>query len=262
MAYHFAIHLDAVNDGAKVEKTLIKGLKVLEAIARRERPCGVSELATELGMTKSNAFRMLQTLIGAKYVNQDAGTGLYSASVRLFELGLIVGSHIDVREVARPILAAMVDRTLENASIGILEGTDVFYVDRVDSPNRVRAVVRNGERLPAHTSSCGKVLLAYAPDTAVKGMRGHLARHTARTITSYPAFVRELARIRGQGYSVTRGEWHVEISSVAVPIQNRKGDVSSALMVSGPTTRFTEDKVPKFIEALKWGAKEIAARLP
>ena len=101
-----------------------------------------------------------------------------------------------------------------------------------------------------------------ASDATVKQMRKHLHRYTERTITDYAAFLKELARIRQQGYSVTKGEWHPEISIVAVPIQDRRGEVTSALMVSGPTMRFTSDKVPKFIEALQWGAKEIAAQLP
>jgi DNA-binding IclR family transcriptional regulator len=245
-----------------VEKTLIKGLKVLEAVARKTEPCGVSELAKELAITKSNVYRLLQTLRAADYVRHDPETGLYSASLRLFEMGMLIGSHIDVREVSRPILVAVVERTMENTSIGILEGTDVLYVDRVDSPQRVRAVVRNGERLPAHTSSAGKLLLAHADDETVERMRGTLDPFTEHTIVDFESLRSQLRQIRAQGYCVTRAEWHVEISSVAVPIFDRDGDVSSALMVSGPTTRFTDDKLPGFLDALRWGADEIAKRLP
>lgn len=245
-----------------MEKTLVKGLRVLEAIATRKEPCGVSELAVELDLTKSNVYRLLQTLTATDYVNYNADSGTYRPSVKLLELGLIVGSHIDVRKVAQPILAQIVARTEENTSIGILEGHDVLFIDRVDSTHRLRAVVRNGERLPAHTSSCGKVLLAYAGDRVIADMRDHLTRATDRTITDFDAFRAQLAEIRAQGYYFSRGEWHSDISSVSVPIHGRNGQVDTALMVSGPTIRITDDTLPSLLEALKWGAAEISSLLP
>jgi DNA-binding IclR family transcriptional regulator len=244
-----------------MEKTLIKGLRVLEAVARSEKPCGVSELAAEIGITKSNAFRMLQTLVAAKYVRHDAENGLYSASPRLFEFGMMIGARMDVRSVAKPVLTSVVEQTGENTSIGILDERDVLYIDRVDSPNPVRAIVRNGERLPAYTSSCGKVLLAWSPDDFVDTFAGHLVKHTDKTITNLDALKAELRRIRELGYSLTRGEWHVEISSVAAPIMDRSGKCVAALMVSGPTVRFSPEKTDQFIAAVQWGAREIAEQL-
>ena len=240
----------------------MKGLRVLEAIAQRKEPCGVSELAVELDLTKSNVYRLLQTLAATSYVNYDAASGQYTPSVKLLELGLVVGSHIDARNVAQPILARIVALTEENTSIGILEGHEVLFIDRVDSTHRLRAVVRNGERLPAHTSSCGKVLLAYADDAVIDAMRDHLTRVTDRTITDFNAFRAQLRTIREQGYYFSSGEWHPDISSVSVPVRGRNGRVETAIMVSGPTFRITEDTLPNLLDALKWGAEEISNRLP
>lgn len=235
---------------------------MLEAVARRKDACGVSELATELEMTKSNVYRLLQTLSAADYVRHDPVGGTYAASVKVLELGLLVGSHIDEREVAQPILSEIVARTEENASIGILDGAEVLFIDRVDSPQRLRAVARDGERLPAHLSSCGKVLLAHAGDAALDAIQGRLAAGTDRPAPDMDDLRRELAAIRDQGHCFSRGEWHPDISSVAVPVVNRRGRVTSALMVSGPTSRVTEAKLPAFLRALTWGAAEVASLLP
>ena len=87
-----------------MEKTLLKGLSLLEAIARSPEPRGVSEVAAELGMTRSNAHRLLQTLTKARFAVHDPVQGQYSASLKLFELGMLLGARIDVRAVARPIM--------------------------------------------------------------------------------------------------------------------------------------------------------------
>jgi DNA-binding IclR family transcriptional regulator len=245
-----------------MEKTLVKGLTLLEAIARSNAPCGVTELSKKLDLTKSNTFRLLQTLVAAKYVQHDAETGLYGASPRLFELGMLVGNRFDVRVVARPLLGSLVGATGESASIGILEGHDVLFLDRVDSPNPVRAILRNGERLPAYASSCGKVLLAWSSDEIVNALSGRLSRFTAHTVTSTRALKRDLSLIREQGYAVVRGEWHLEISSVAAPIFYRDGKIVSAMMVSGPTARFTCDKTPRLIEAVCRSARQVSEHLP
>ena len=235
---------------------------LLEAIARGNAPRGVTDLSKELDLTKSNTFRLLQTLVAAKYVRHDAQTGLYSASPRLFELGMLVGNQLDVRVVARPVLVSLVGSTGESASIGILEGADVLFLDRVDSPNPVRAILRNGERLPSYASSCGKVLLAWSSDEVVNALAGRLTRFTAHTLTSMRALRRDLSLIREQGYAVVKGEWHLEISSVAAPVFNRDDVIVGALMVSGPSVRFTDDKITNLIDAVRRGAKRVTERLP
>lgn len=244
-----------------MEKTLLKGLSLLEAIARSPEPRGVSDVAAELGMTRSNAHRLLQTLTMAKFAVHDPVQGQYAASLKLFELGMLLGSRIDVRTVARPIMEAIVGRTGENASLAVLDEHDVVYIERVDSPNPVRAVVRTGERLPSYSSSSGKVLLAWSDTVVVDSLKGHLEPFTKHTITDLDELKRVLARVRRSGICVTRNEWHLELSSVAVPVHDRQGKVIAALAVSGPTSRFKPKNVETYISAVQWGAKEISARL-
>lgn len=244
-----------------MEKTLLKGLTVLEAIARSPQPRGVSEVATELGMTRSNAHRLLQTLTAARFVIHDPVEGQYSASLKLFELGMLLGSRIDVRAVARPIMTSIVEKTGENASLAVLDERDVIYIERVDSPNPVRAVVRTGERLPSYSSSSGKVLLAWSDERVIDSFKGHLKRFTKHTITDVDELRKVLQRVRKSGVCVTRNEWHLELSSVAVPVHDRAGKVVAALAVSGPTSRFKPKDVDGYLSAIQWGAREISVRL-
>lgn len=244
-----------------MEKTLLKGLLVLETIARSPTPRGVSDIARELGLTRSNAHRLLQTLTAAKFAAHDAADGRYSASLKLFELGMLVGGRIDIRGIARPVMASIVQKTGENVSLAVLDTHEVVYVERVDSPNPVRAVVRTGERLPAHSSSSGKVLLAWADEAAVDSLQGHLKRFTSHTITQLAELKRVLSRVRRSGFCVTRNEWHLELSSVAVPVFDKHNAVVAALAVSGPTSRFQAKKVEAYVKAAQWGARAISAQL-
>ena len=244
-----------------MEKTLLKGLSLLEAIARSPEPRGVSEVAAELGMTRSNAHRLLQTLTKARFAVHDPVQGQYSASLKLFELGMLLGARIDVRAVARPIMEAIVGKTGENASLAVLDEHDVVYIERVDSPNPVRAVVRTGERLPSYSSSSGKVLLAWSEDGVVDSLKGRLKQFTRHTITDLDELKKVLAKVRKSGVCLTRNEWHLELSSVAVPVYDRRKKVVAALAVSGPTTRFKPKSIETYVSAVQWGAKEISARL-
>jgi len=245
-----------------MEKTLLKGLTMLEEVARSDEPCGVSDLARRVGITKSNAHRLLQTLVAAKYVTRDSAAGTYSASPRLFEFGMLVGSRIDVRKAALPIMRRLSQQTGENVALAVLDAGEVMYLERIDSPSPVRSVVRTGQRLPSYCSSSGKVLLAFAPQGDVDALEGKIVRFTDRTVADVPALKADLAIIRQQGYGLVQGEWHREVSSVAVPIQGRRDGLVAALAISGPTDRFTPQAIARHIAAAQEASAEIAEQLP
>jgi len=244
-----------------MDKTLIKGLRVLECVAGSSEPRGASDLAAELGMTKSNAYRTLQTLVSMKFLHHRPGRGTYEPTLRLFELGMKVGGRLGVRTAALPILRELVERTGENASVAVLDDREVVYVERLDSPNPVRSVVRVGERLPAHCTAAGKALLAWAPEEIVESMAGLLHRHTEHTITDMEGLRAELACVRETGFASARGEWHLTVTCVAVPVRNRSGEVIAAINVSGPTARFGTAQMKKNAAAARWGAEQILEQL-
>ena len=240
----------------------MKGLRVLECVARSREPRGASDVAAELGMTKSNAYRTLQTLVEMRYVSRLADKPAYQPTAKLFELGMLVGNRFEVKALALPILQEIVRRTGENAAVAVLDGMDVVYIERVDSPNPVRSVVRTGERLPSYCSAAGKVLLAHAPEHVVDSLDGTFVSFTIHTITNLRDLRADLARIRDKGVCTLRGEWHLQVAGIAVPIFDTAGKVIAALGVSGPADRIRAPQMRSCTEAARWGAEEFRRQLP
>lgn len=245
-----------------VDKTLMKGLRVLECVARSKNPRGATDVAAELGMTKSNAYRTLQTLVALKYLAKLTDQPAYEPTTKLFELGSLVGNRFEVKRMALPILQEIVRRTGENAAVSVLDEHEVVYIERVDSPNPVRSVVRTGERLPSYCSASGKLLLAYAPEKLIDSMKDKLLPFTEHTVTDLPTLREHLAKIREKGVATVRGEWHLQVAGIAVPICNPAGKVIASLSISGPADRLKTPQIRECIKAAEWGAEEFRKRLP
>lgn len=219
-----------------MEKTLLKGLQVLEALAQSAEPRGVTELAAQLGITKANAHRLLRTLLSAQYVIQDPTSGRYALSMRMWEMGVAVLSSLELSDVARPRLRELCDEADESVQLAILQGTDIVYIDKADSRHPLRATTTVGGRVPAYTVSTGKALLAYTSGTA--GMRFPLKRFTASTLATRELLEHEFAQILEAGYAINRGEWREGVWGIAAPIRDMHGSIVAAVDVWGPELRF------------------------
>ena len=220
-----------------MNNTFVSGLAVLEALALAERPRGVTELAAELGFAKSQVHRLLQTLTERGYVRQDADTGRYSCTLKMWEYGGLVADRIDVRHIAARHLQSLAERTSETVHMSVLDGAEALYIDKIDSPQPVRAYSRVGGRAPAYAVATGKAQLAYAPSRLVESIK--LERHTARTIATLDDLKKELERIREQGYAVNRGEWNASVCGLAVPIFGSNRRPVAAVGISGPLDRLS-----------------------
>jgi DNA-binding IclR family transcriptional regulator len=244
-----------------METTLAKGLKMLEAVADSDGPRGVSELARELGITRSNAHRLLQTLSALGYVRHDPEHGRYEATLRLFELGSGIATRLDVRTIARPIMQSLARQVDENVILSIRDGSEVLVLDRVESTRTLRTHTSLGARSPMHSTSPGKLLLAYAPDDVVDAVARALTAFTPRTIATRSELDAELARIRAQGYATVRAEWHEDTAGMAAPIIRGGASVVAALSVSGPVGRFKPAQMKAYLPHLRAATREISGRL-
>jgi IclR family KDG regulon transcriptional repressor len=244
-----------------METTLAKGLKVLETVARSKGPRGVSDLARELGMTRSNAHRLLQTLSALGYVRHDAALGQYEASLRLFELGSAVVSGRDIRTISQPLMQQLRGKVDENVILSVRDGSGIIILDRVEGLRTLRTYTPLGSRNPMHCTSAGKLLLAYAPQDVVDAVMKRLQNFTARTITSATKLQAELDRIRAQGYATAQAEWREDVGGVCAPIRQSDGTVIAALGVSGPIGRFKPAQIKAHLPHLLATTREISKRL-
>jgi len=240
-----------------VETTVVKGLKVLEALAVSQGPRTLTDLASQCGMSKSNAHRLLHTLESCGYVRRAPDGRRYEASLRLWELGIKVSAKLDLRTVAWPHLRALAAKTQETAHLSVFDGVEAVFIDKADGTHAVRTYVNIGDRAPAYCSTSGKSMLAYQPEETVRKVAANLKRFTENTVTSLSKLRADLELIRKQGYSVTCGEWRPGVLGIATAIKSPSGQLVGAIGVAGPEERMREADVARTIAAVTEAGRHI-----
>lgn len=239
-----------------MEKTVVKAVGLLEALARSDAPRGVTELSRELELTKSNVHRLLETLRETGYVKrQDSGT--YCLSLKIWQLGRSVISRIDLKDIALPHLEELAAHTGETARLTVFENDQGVCIQQIQSSNPIGLITRVGGSLLPYCSATGKALLAYQPPEVVERVGTSLVKFTPRTVGSRAELEQQLRRIRRQGFAFNFGEWRAAVSGVAAPIWDGEGNVVAAIGVSGPTARLSS----KFLQTLAPVVRTSALRL-
>lgn len=244
-----------------MDKTFLKGLTLLEAMAKSDRSCGVTELALQLGLHKSNVHRLLQGLVHQGFAYRDPDTSRYSLTMKLWELGAKVFDRLDIRQEALPAMEALAAETQETVHLSILDGTEVLYIDKIDSPQPIRAYTKVGGRAPAPCVATGKALLAWASEQELDEVMAQLEAYTPLSIVTPEALLSELAQVRAKGFAVNKGEWSAEVGGIASPIFDVNGKAVAAIGISGPIVRCTEDWQKRASESLITLSRRISKRL-
>ena len=245
-----------------MEKTVVKAIELIEALAAMDSPAGVTSLANELNLTKSNVFRLLNTLVKRGYVRRQEDTGQYELTLKIWHLGAAVLSRMDLKKIASPFIQELMRATKESVHLSVITEGDVTYIDKVESDQPVRAYSRVGDRPPAHCVATGKALLAYLPEEEQEAfLKTPLQKFTQHTITNARALRKEFELIRRNGYSVNRGEWRESVCGVAAPIRGSSGDVVAAVGISGPAERLKPEIFPKIAPRVILCANQISAEL-
>ena len=233
-----------------METTVVKGLKVLEALAVSHGPRTLTDLASQCGMSKSNVHRLLGTLEECGYVRRASDGRRYEASLRLWELGIRVSAKLDLRAIASAHLRELAVRTQETAHLSVFDGVEALYIDKADGTHAVRTYVNIGDRAPAYCSTSGKAMLAYTPEETVRKVAANLKRFTEHTVASLSQLRAHLELIRKQGYSVTCGEWRPGVLGIATAIKSPSGQVVGAIGVAGPEERMRQSDLQRTIAAV------------
>jgi IclR family acetate operon transcriptional repressor len=223
----------------------------------------VSEASSALGVAPSTAHRLLAMLEYHGFVQQDTETRGYRSGPAVIEMGLNAVRSIDVRSHLLPHMERLCDEVDETVQLIVLEGQDCLFIEAVESRQVVRTSSRVGVRLPAHTVSGGKVLLAELTPARLRELypTPRLEGRTTRSIRTRAALEAELARVRDLGFAVNLGESEPDVGAVAVAVRDTLGHARAALAVSAPLSRVQGQRVPELAEALKRTAGEAAAGL-
>jgi DNA-binding IclR family transcriptional regulator len=238
-----------------------RALTVLSMLAR-DGELGVTEIAAQLGVHKSTAFRLVGTLGNHDLVEQTADRGKFRLGVGVLRLAGATRVRLDLVQESRAVAIGLAQTVGETINIVMLSGHEALYLDQVAGPSALQLRNWVGQRIPLHASSNGKVLLAYAqPERFEEMAQLPLQRFTDRTITDLPRLRAELAAVRERGYATAIDEFEVGLTAVAAPIAGVDGTVVASVSASGPTFRIAPDRLPFLIEQVLGAATQISRRL-
>jgi IclR family pca regulon transcriptional regulator len=248
-------------------QSLERGLSILSSF-KSDRPLlGVSELAREIGLSRSTTHRYVATLAALGYLEQDELTRRYRLGPRVVDLGFSAINSMELREISVPHLQRLSDETGHTVNMAILDGPDVVYVERCRSSRQgQREIDLNlhvGSRLPAYCTSLGKVLLAYLGDEEREAVldRIEFTRRGPNALTSRRALQAELEQVRHRGLAVNNEELAFGLRSIAAPVRGHSGEAAAAINLAVHRSWVSvEDLVKRFGPLLRNTAADISAR--
>lgn len=236
------------------------GLDTLEFLAASGAPMALGEIARALGMSKPGAHRVLATLRRRGYVEHAEG-GVYRLGLKAWEIGAAV-PILGLVQIATPIMERLTRAVGEGTILGALDGFEVVYLQRVDSPNPIRVHAAVGARIAAHCTSTGLALLAHLPADRLDALLpASLPAVSPLTLTSHEALRREFGRVRARGYAINLGGWRVEVGGVAAAIFGPDGIAFAALCVAAPRYRMNREWFRRVPPAVVEAAHQVTAAL-
>ncbi|RPH65412.1 MAG: IclR family transcriptional regulator [Burkholderiales bacterium] len=233
---------------------------LLEVIAARDQLVSLQGLVEETGLPKPTLHRMLQQLEGAGLLQRESDGRHYSTGVRLRRLAenlLLNDTWHGARHV---VLRALVEDVGESCNLTALSGSEVVYLDRVETPAPLRFYLHPGSRVPVHCSASGKMLLSQMPPAQRRRLLAHapLERFTPATLTDPVRIDRELERVRRDGYAIDNEEFLPGLLCLAVLVPAPAGRSNLCVAVQAPSIRLSPQKALNLLPALRCAAAAIA----
>lgn len=244
-----------------MSRTVLKALDVLECIAYSGQPLSAPEVAERCGLTRATTYRLISTLATRGYVasGQD---GRYRLGTKMLSLSKRLVEYAQLPQLARPDLEDLCQQVGESVHLGVLEDTEVLYVDKVESVTAARMYSVVGTRNPLHSTSLGKAILAFLPafERTMLLDRMNFTERTTNTITNRAELEAHLEDIRTQEYAMDDVENEEGIRCVGVPVLGNSGLPIAAISISGPVMRMTRERARELVPALQVTGRRISQK--
>lgn len=239
--------------------TLGKAMDVLEVIASSPEPLRFTDLLSRVGQPRGTLHRQVKNLIdeGLLSVNRDQ---TYELGLRLLRFAAKAWSRNRFREIAEPILRKLHEATGETVHLGILSGTEVVYLDKVESRQTVRMHSQIGNASPTYCTGVGKAALSTLPDAHVRKLlaKVNFKKYTETTLPGIDALISQLHDIRRDGVSYDREEHEPGIHCVAAPVFSRDGHLAAGLSVTAPVFRVPMKQLQEWSELVRDTARQLS----
>ena len=239
-----------------------RALDILLCFSREEPTRSLTQIAESVHMSKTTVHRLLTTLESKRFITRDRVTGLYRLGYRFIEMASLVLQDVDLHRWALPYLKQLSEEFGETIDLSILDGSQVIYLEVIESPQRVKLAAAVGQRLPAVLTASGKALLAYLPEDQVrKIISENLAESPNSSKPSVPDLLEDLRITAERGYAVAEQEYEDAINAVAAPIFGTDKYPIASIAIVGPSFRLTKDRLPSLGESLRAMTQTISSEI-
>jgi IclR family pca regulon transcriptional regulator len=249
-------------DSRNLVNSLSKGLRVLEAFTAERSEMTLSEVAKAAGIDPGTAFRMLNTLVMLGYVAKVPEGKRFRLTLKVIDLGLHAIGRSDLRELSRPILRSLVGEISEAASVGVLDGSDVLYVERVRAGlTRLGVDIRIGTNIPSVTGVIGHAILAFLSERDLERVLAIPPRRGELPVvpSSRSELLATLAAVRRDGFALQDSAFRNGLIVLAAPVLDVDGHPLAAVSVAAPAVRITLDEFRnRALEPVRAAAANIA----
>jgi IclR family acetate operon transcriptional repressor len=241
----------------------VKAVAILEAMATAQRPLGVSELGALLGLPKPTAHRIVRMLESEGLLQREPGSRRFVPGARMVQLGLGIVAASMLRAPRHAILEALSKEIGETCNFGVMSGSHVLYLDRVESAWPFGLRFEPGSRVPLHCTSMGKLFLSQLPAQKRRLLLGSIPmyRYTENTITDVAQLEAELEKIRASEVSTDNQEFLAGVVCVAVPVRSPGGNRVAALAISAPLARMSLQQGLRHVPLLQTAAGRLTATI-
>jgi IclR family acetate operon transcriptional repressor len=243
-------------------QAVLRAMTLLKAFAADRAELRLVELTRICGLNKTTAYRLLTALESAGMIERTPGADAYRLGPELMALGSLALGSSGLRLASRATLQSLAVETRETATLEVLVDDQVLILDEVMGSHVIGALPSLGTRWPVHTTSTGKVLLAFLPEEERdRHLAPRLPAATPRTITSRQGFSRELERVIELGYGLNDEELEAGYVAASAPVRSVDGQVVGAISVGGPKSRLDPDRLTRIARSLPAAAEQVSRRL-
>ena len=242
-----------------LNNSIAKAITILNAFSHEQPQLRLKEISALTGINQATAYRMLNTLKEYNLIAQQKG--LYALGRGFLKYEAIVLHSMEIRNLALPFLIELSNHLKANVNLAILDGREVVYVARAETPYCVYGYFHIGMRRPAHCTALGKVLLCQTPELVSEIFKNGVIRYTLNTITDEAVFAAELEKARLQGYALDAEEWNNGINCIAAPVYDLGRKIIAGVSISGPTSTYPLPKILEYIPVLIDYTHRISGRL-
>lgn len=243
-----------------ISGSMAKALWILEEVTDDSQPTSIAELSAKLHLSKPTAHRIGTALESLGYLAREPGTRRFVEGKRLVDLAVKVLQAASTRAPRHGILQSLSEKVGETCNLGVISGTEVVYLDRVEAVWPLGLRFEPGSRVPLHCTSLGKLFLSQMSDSQVQSFISvlPLTRYTQNTITDKKQLAAEVETIRERGFALDNQEFMSGVVCVAVPINGADGELIAGLALSAPEARMTLDQACEHIPKLRDAAQKLA----